>query len=375
MIGMANPQEQICWLTADYFVDCDIDIIKNISKIYKVHWHIVLHKKNSRYAVSEISKFGNTNTKISLHISSYRLRNPLCFVFYFRLMRKIKNTPHKILYLNYTPSLFFSLAAFLVLKKNNVIVTAHQGKVHDGFKFKSIYRLTYDLFYSYFSCVHMFSNSESDKFREIYPNSTIFTIPLVLKNFGECEVNQDQDRIIFFNFGEIRPSKNIGLLIEAACGLYEDGITGFCVTIAGDCENWEIYESKIRYPEIFNLMIRKIGNQEVCEIFRRGHYLILPYSIVTQSGPLKIAYNYNVPVIASNLPGLSSEILDSKTGFLFEPDNLEELKSVMLKAINISSQEYQIMKQNLAEFVERKYSNEKIAEKYLTMFNSINPKH
>ena len=99
--------------------------------------------------------------------------------------------------------------------------------------------------------------------------------------------------------------------------------------------------------------------------------MILPYNIVTQSGPLKIAYYYNVPVIASNLPGFSNEIIDDETGFLFEPDNVNDLKLVMLKAINSNIEDYKQMKQKLAEYVDKKYSTEKILKKYLYMFEEI----
>ena len=371
MKKISNQSKSLCWVTADYFLDCDVEIIKNLSDYYHIHWHIVLPKKNSRYKESEIKKWESPNVEISIHWNKFRLRNPMSFMFFFRLIKQIKKTSYEILYLNYTPSPFFTFATILFLKRNNVIVTAHQGKVHEGFKFKLIYWFTYGLFYSYFPFVNLFSDSETAKFSKVYPKSTVFNIPLALKNFGECKVSQSQESVEFFNFGTIRESKNIKLLIEAACGLYEEGAPKFRVTIAGECDNWEAYESKIKYPQIFNIIIRQIKNEEINELFCRNHYLVLPYSTVTQSGPLKIAYFYNVPVIASNLPGFSNEILDGETGFLFESDNVQDLKRVMLKAINNNRKDYQLMKQKLAEYVDKEYSGQKILKKYISMFEGI----
>jgi glycosyltransferase involved in cell wall biosynthesis len=371
MKKVLSQSKHLCWLTADYFLDCDVEIIKNLSNYYYIHWHIILPIKNSRYTRSEINQWESPNVEINIHWNKYRLRNPVSFVFFFRLIKQIKKISYEILYLNYTPSPFFTFATILFLKRNNVIVTAHQGKVHEGFKFKFIYWFSYSLFYSYFPFVNLFSDSETAKFCKVYPKSTVFTIPLALKNFGECKVSQSQDSVEFFNFGTIRASKNIMLLIEAACSLYEEGVPKFRITIAGECENWEVYKNKIKYPQIFNIIIRKIENQEINELFCRYHYLVLPYSTVTQSGPLKIAYYYNVPVIASNLPGFSNDILDGETGFLFEPGNVHDLKRVMLKAINNYRKEYQFMKQKLAEYVDKEYSGQKILKKYISMFEVI----
>lgn len=364
-------KKRICWITPDYFLDTDFTIVPHLSEEYIIHWHIILPIKNSRYKESEINQWQSPNLEISIHWNKYRLRDPMSFVFFFRLIKQIKKTSYEILYLNYTPSPFFTLATILFLKKNNVIVTAHQGKVHEGFKFKFIYWFTYDFFYSSYKFVNMFSESETVKFKRVYPKSTVFTIPLGLKDFGKCTISQSSERIEFFNFGTIRPGKNIGLLIEAACSLYEEGTPKFCVTIAGECDNWEIYKNKIKYPEIFNLIIRRISNQEISEMFCQYHYLVLPYSIVTQSGPLKIAYHYNVPVIASDLPGFSNEIISNETGYLFEPGNVEDLKRVMLQAIITHSHNYHHLKQKLAEYVKKEYSNDEILKKYMAMFETV----
>ena len=371
MKNISIPEKYICWVTADYFIDCDIEIIKNLSNYYKIKWHIILPIKNNRYNESEINQYQNPNLDVIIHLNKFRIRDPRSFLFFSRLINQIKKTPYDILYLNYTPSPFFTLATIFFLKRDNVIVTAHQGTVHEGFKFKLIYWFSYGFFYSCFSYVNMFSESESAKFRKTYPKSKVFTVPLALKNFGECKASKNFDIIEFFNFGMIRSSKNIGILIESACSLFEEGSRKFRVTIAGECDDWNIYKNKIKYPEIFNLIIRKLDNHEIADLFCHGHYLVLPYSIVTQSGPLKIAYYYNVPVIASNLPGFSNEIIDDETGYLFEPNSVIDLKRVMLKAINSNYECYQHMKQKLVDYVDKEYSNEKILVKYLAMFKEI----
>ena len=371
MSEILKLRRNICWITADYFLDCDVEIIKNLSTDYNIHWHIILPIKNCRYKESEINEWKSPNVEISIHWNKYRIRNPLSFLFFMKLFKHIKRKPYDILYLNYSPSPFFALASVKHFSKHNTIVSAHQGKLYSGFNFRLIHQVAYNLFYSSYKFVNMFSDNETEKFKRIYPKSTVFTILLALKDFGKCTISQSSERIEFFNFGNIRPGKNIGLLIDAACSLYEDGVPPFSVTIAGECDNWETYKNKIKYPEIFNLIIRRISNQEISEMFCQYHYLVLPYSTVTQSGPLKIAYNYNTPVIASNLPGFSNEIINNETGLLFESDNVDDLKRVMLKAITTHSDNYHYLKQKLAEYVKKIYSNDEIAKKYSAMFETV----
>ena len=43
---------------------------------------------------------------------------------------------------------------------------------------------------------------------------------------------------------------------------------------------------------------------------------MLPYQDVAQSGPHMIAYNYNLPVIASDIEGFAERVEDGENSFL-----------------------------------------------------------
>jgi glycosyltransferase involved in cell wall biosynthesis len=247
----------------------------------------------------------------------------------------------------------------------------HQAQVHEGMKFQLITKLYFKFLHAWFNHFHLFSDSQAEIFKQKHPNKNVNVIPLGLKHFGQSDKVPSNDKIVFFNFGTIIKNKNIGILIEAACNLYEKGISNFKVRIVGACENWTPYESLIKYPELFELKIEAIENDEIPELFSSSHYLVLPYSAVSQSGPLKIAFNYNNPVIASNLEEFRNEIKDNVTGYLFKNSDVKSLEETMLKAISNHNRMYERLKTNQREYVINNYSTDIIKENYNAMFNSI----
>jgi glycosyltransferase involved in cell wall biosynthesis len=62
------------------------------------------------------------------------------------------------------------------------------------------------------------------------------------------------------------------------------------------------------------------------------------------------------PVIASNLPGMSEKVISGETGFVFKTGDELELLESLVKMMNISTSEREIMSQKCRNLVENKYS-------------------
>ena len=364
--------KRITWLTADYFLDVDIQPLDLISRDYSIDWHIILPTKNARYGLDEINNFPFAkNINIKIHAVDYRSRNLKYILFYLKLCRIIKAEEPDVVYLNLNGFPYFAFICALLLDANKTIFAVHQAKVHQGMRYKIPTILYFRFKFSWFKNFNLFSVSHGDIFKREYPKKKSHIIPLGLKNFGTSKVSPPEDKIVFFNFGTIIKNKNIGLLIKAACNIHEKGIRDFIVKIFGSCDEWNQYAALVRFPEIFQLRIESIANDEIPELFCGSHYLVLPYSSVSQSGPLKIAYNYNIPVIASDLREFKNEIQDNITGYIFESLNVKALEDTMIKAITNHREMYPKLKANLRELVKDKYSSDTLREKYCEMLNSI----
>jgi glycosyltransferase involved in cell wall biosynthesis len=140
-------------------------------------------------------------------------------------------------------------------------------------------------------------------------------------------LNLPGNKNVLLFFGFIRDYKGVDVLLKAFSLLPEN----YHLVIAG-----EVYGSFDKYQDIINklkliskvsLFTRYIDNQEVPAFFSAADVCVLPYKSATQSGIVQIAYNFNLPVIATNMGGLSEMITDGETGLVIpacEPNLLAD---------------------------------------------------
>ncbi|MCF2487388.1 glycosyltransferase [Dyadobacter sp. CY347] len=371
---MQNAKRKITWVTPDYFVDCDfnIDIFKHILQAFEVHWIILLPAKNARFSEGDFQELQKLD---GLHIeflySAHRQRDPRRLGYYFNLLRKIKQDGSDINYFNCVPDPY-SMPLFWLLNKNRTIFCAHDGEVTGAFSFAAITKIAFKYSYSFARFVNMFSKSQASKFKTNYPQSEVFTTYLALKSFGASEqIVADQNKITFLSFGVINYSKNIELLIEAACNIYEQGYNNFKISINGSCTNWEYYQSLIRYPQLFECQIRMIDNGEIPALFSNASYFVQPYRQVSQSGAMKVAFYYNLPVLASDFPGFRDEVIEGINGYLFDPSDVKNLEQLMIDRLKNHNLDYTRLKSNMQAHVTSRYADKELAQNYISMFNHV----
>ena len=72
-------KRKICWITPDYFVDCDLNYFNmhEILRHYDIHW-IVLFSKNNRFKEADFEQIRKENTNLTIEFFRFnnRIRNP-----------------------------------------------------------------------------------------------------------------------------------------------------------------------------------------------------------------------------------------------------------------------------------------------------------
>ncbi len=132
-------------------------------------------------------------------------------------------------------------------------------------------------------------------------------------------------RLLFF--GKIREYKGLDIFLEAL------GKIGprldFEATVAGefyvDDKPYRRLAERLNLGDRLIWMDRYIENQDVPRLFRRADLVVLPYRRASQSGVIPLAYQFEVPVVATDVGGISEMVEDGRTGFLVPAGDAQAL--------------------------------------------------
>lgn len=323
----------------------------------------------SFYKEINITEFcKKNNIKYKIIKNPYRKINPIHFLFSIKIINYIKKFNPDIYYFEQFSNPYLTLCAKTFIPNNKIVVSVHDVLPHQEHS-KHLARIHKKIYLNIFNNYQVFSKHQAKLMREKFSPKKLFTIPLNLKDFGEPpKKNSTSNFPNFLFFGKIHYYKGLDILISAVNKIPKK--YKFKITIAGVCNNFKDYKDKIE-NDAYDYQIRLIENEEIPKLFSNHHYLILPYRDVTQSGPLHIAYFYNIPVIASNLPGFREYIDDKKNGYLFTTENPDSLAKTLIYIIENHKNNFPIISENLNKFVRNKMSKETIGNLYIQMFNEI----
>ncbi len=153
-------------------------------------------------------------------------------------------------------------------------------------------------------------------------------------NFGEKipredalrQLNLSPDFRYLLFFGFIRKYKGLDMVMKA---MADEKIKSLPVKliVAG-----EFYEDAKPYHDIIKELNLKervllftdfIPNEKVKYYFSAADLVVQPYRHATQSGVTQIAYQFEKPMVVTNVGGLAEIVPDGKAGYVVEPDAAE----------------------------------------------------
>lgn len=324
----------ISWLTPTSFIDVDILIVPELAKTFRIEWTIVGNAKPAIYTKLESFVTENLNVKFWSVRSKWYLPN--YFFDYRILFKSLVNSGSDIIYIDMAPQLYAFAAAKTVLPKDRTVFATHNVKTPKGARLEHLARFYMHRLLHTFQNFQVFSKNQRDYMETLVQGKNVLYAPLALKEYGtKGERTISKERVNFLSFGHIRHYKRIDLLIDAAQQLYEETGKDFLVTIAGNCPGWDEYAKRIRHPQLFDLHIGFVDDSEVAGLFANADYLVLPYQDLAQSGAITVAFNYGVPVITSDILQFREFVEEGRNGFLFKSEQVESLKQVMQKALEM----------------------------------------
>ncbi|MBO4454924.1 MAG: glycosyltransferase [Bacteroidales bacterium] len=370
--------KKISWITADYFLDVDLPVISRLKDDYKIFWQIVIGRSSGSdhdsYVRMLIPDPGD-NLKIEFVHERYRRSDPRMFFSDLGTVRRAKSFKPDLYYISGFMYPWGLLLQKLLLPLDRVVIACHNVSTPKGASLSWLARINIGFVLRNFRNIQVFSKSQRAVLESRYKNKNVLEAPLALKDYGrpaESEAARNKGFVRFLNFGIIRDYKRVDLLIEAGCLLYEHGFRNFRILIAGSCLEWEErYAPLIKYPEVFELDIRRIPNEDVAALFARSDYFVMPYQDIAQSGAMTVAFQYNLPVIVSDLPQFKEFVEDGKTGLCFKTEDPVALADKMQYVLENHNAIYAELKHNQQVFVQEYLSLDSIVSRYREFFDSL----
>lgn len=169
---------------------------------------------------------------------------------------------------------------------------------------------------------------------------------LILSNHGiekknflkHKEIKLFKEKVITFGYiGRIDYIKGIHVLINSFLKISAENIKLKIYGIANTKEENKYYEylRKLAGDDIRILFEGPLNSANRSEKMKDIDVLVIP-SIWYETGPLVLleAFNFKIPIIGSDLGGISEKIVDGYTGYLYEVGNINKLKETLQKIID-----------------------------------------
>ncbi|MEO5893975.1 MAG: glycosyltransferase family 4 protein [Ferruginibacter sp.] len=342
---------KINYITHDAWWNSDLPLLPKINKYFRIRAFIfssVYYEKHFKVKESPYVE------GIYEYERKYRLKNFLSAYSAFKFYKGVRSTYEKgdILFYVFGDDPYFNLYFLIFAMSKKTIISFHNYRAHSGTPF--LERFFKRIYLKWFKAFHFQSEPQYEQFCLNHGSKNAFFTDMPSKDFGKpggrIQLAKNNKRIFLF-FGYIRDYKRLDLFIEAA----NNSIDSAHFVIAGNCQAWSQYESQIINKKKFTCNINFIDNSEIADYFTQAHFLVLPYSDTTQSGPFHIANYYNLPIIASDVLGFREIITDGRNGFLFKQGDAKDLERCINTACVLSDREYSTLKENQQE-MEKQYS-------------------
>jgi glycosyltransferase involved in cell wall biosynthesis len=273
-------------------------------------------------------------------------------IYYFRLIIYAATARPKIFHILWNNKFEYFDRTWLMLYYKclgkKIIFTAHNVNIcerdgNDSFLNRLSLKIQYRL------CDHIFVHTEKmkDKLASAFgvPEGKVVVIPLGINNtvpnttLTRLEARQrlglgEAEQVILF-FGSIAPYKGLEYLVAAFAAISKRN-SPFRLVIGGKPKGppdyWAELRELIAGSGVSDRIIQKIEfvpDAETEVFFKAADVLVLPYKHIFQSGVLFLGYSFGLPVIAADVGSLKEEIVEGKTGFVFEAKNTGALVSAL----------------------------------------------
>ncbi|MDR3458984.1 MAG: glycosyltransferase [Verrucomicrobiae bacterium] len=270
-------------------------------------------------------------------------------VYYWRLARYAATAQPKVLHILWNNKFEFFDRTLLMLYYRalgkRLVLTAHNINAGERDAADSYFnRLTLKI--QYRLCAHIFVHTQKMKEElladygvkaervSVIPLGFYSSVPNTALTPAEAKqklgLRPDEKAILFF--GNIAPYKGVEYLVTAFTELARRD-PAYRLIIAGrpkgPPEYWRQLKRQIAESGAADRVLQHIeyiADDEIEAYFKAGDVLVQPYTHIFQSGVLILGFSFGIPVIAADVGSLKEDVIEGKTGLIFEPRNATALE-------------------------------------------------
>lgn len=191
-------------------------------------------------------------------------------------------------------------------------------------------------------CVVMSSsvNNDLDQLNVTCPRA--FAPHPVYSIFGEAadqsqarsKLQLDQNAPVILFFGFVRRYKGLHILLKSMKEV-RHSLPDVSLIVAGEFyEDEESYSNQIHLLDLsgcVRLINEYIPKDEVADYFAAANVVVQPYLSATQSGVAQVAYQFDVPVITTDVGGLAEAIIHGESGLIVPPNDPSALAKAIIR--------------------------------------------
>ncbi|PKQ36684.1 MAG: hypothetical protein CVT59_11555 [Actinobacteria bacterium HGW-Actinobacteria-1] len=171
--------------------------------------------------------------------------------------------------------------------------------------------------------------------------------------------------------GRIERYKGIELLLSAYTRIASEAAFPLVLAGSGEFSAQETVLLRSLADRRIVVINRWLSDAEVAALVAAARFVVLPYTSGTQSGVIPLASTFGVPSIASDVGGITEQVIDGETGFLFAAGDSLRLTAVLNRAFAMNDSEYAVMSEQCARHAEEEWRWDALATRLGEFFKSL----
>jgi glycosyltransferase involved in cell wall biosynthesis len=384
---------KVAYISYSWFADVDLSFVSKMKDKVDLYYFIIVTQNSlkatainikKQYPVSGIFKadiYSEIKQFSSLYdfektfiVNLYGKRLSLSnFMSIIRLLFLLVNLRIDVLH---TTAPYSLNCLLLYLFRRKTLLTVHDPMSHSSDKSikSSICRGIAFLLLKNFM---LLNRSQKDEFIRFYKlkKKNIFISRLGIYDYLHRYLNNtdkpNQEEYILF-FGRIEAYKGLDYLFPAM-KMVHNNVKKIKLKVAGYCNKYYFDISEYENCGYIEIMNRFIPDDELAVLIKNALFVVCPYTDATQSGVVMSSFAFDIPVLATNVGGLTEYVEHLKSGFIVQPKDINSLARGIIYLLEHREKLFEQKNYITIKYRNNHYSWDKITDDIFVFYRNIVP--